>query len=118
VILRPGNAGSNTAADHIQIVKDALKQLPAGHPSGREIMIRTDSAGGTHGFLYWLTARHRNLGYPVGFLFHGAVENILPLIPQKAWTRAYNSDEEERDGVWVATSPACWSSPSGLKGCG
>lgn len=102
VILRPGNAGSNTAADHIQIVRDALKQLPAGHRSGRKLMIRTDSAGGTHEFLHWLTARHRNLGYSVGFPIHGAVEKVLPLIPEKAWTRAYNSDGEERDGAWVA----------------
>ena len=28
--LRPGNAGSNTAADHIAICRDALAQLPAG----------------------------------------------------------------------------------------
>lgn len=102
MILRPGNAGSNTTADHIQVVRDALKQLPAGHRSGRKVMIRTDSAGGTHEFLHWLTAGHRNLGYSVGFPIHGAVGNVLPLIPQKAWTRAYNSDGEERDGAWVA----------------
>jgi hypothetical protein len=102
VILRPGNAGANTAADHIQIVKDALKQLPAGHRSGRKVMIRTDSAGGTHEFLHWLSARHRNLGYSVGFPIYGAVEKVLPLIPDKAWTRAYNSDGFERDGAWVA----------------
>lgn len=65
--LRPGNAGSNTATDHITVTKDALKQLPAGHRSGRKVMIRTDSAGGTHGFLHWLSAKHRNLGYTVGF---------------------------------------------------
>ncbi|MEC5178773.1 IS1380 family transposase [Arthrobacter sp. CG_A4] len=102
VLLRPGNAGSNTAADHIQVVKDALKQLPTGYRSGRRIMIRTDSAGGTHGFLTWLTAGRRNLGYTVGFPIHGAIEAALPRIPKNAWTRAYNSDGAERDGAWVA----------------
>ncbi|MGO4652259.1 IS1380 family transposase [Arthrobacter sp. 2RAF22] len=102
VLLRPGNAGSNTAADHIEVVRDALKQLPASHRSGRKVMIRTDSAGGTQEFLHWLTARHRNLGYSVGFPIHGALENVLPLIPDKAWTRAYNSNGFERDGAWVA----------------
>jgi hypothetical protein len=102
VLLRPGNAGSNTATDHITVTKDALKQLPAGHRSGRKVMIRTDSAGGTHGFLHWLTAKHRNLGYTVGFPIHGAVEAALPRIPKTAWTRAYNSDGVERDGAWVA----------------
>jgi len=28
MMLRPGRAGSNTAADHIQVTKDALRQLP------------------------------------------------------------------------------------------
>ncbi|WP_420030178.1 IS1380 family transposase, partial [Psychromicrobium xiongbiense] len=101
MILRPGNAGSNTATDHIQVVKDALKQLPPTHRSGRKIMIRTDSAGGTQEFLHWLSAKHRNLGYSVGFPIHGAVENVLPLIPETAWARAYNSDGFERDGAWV-----------------
>jgi hypothetical protein len=28
ILLRPGNAGSNTAADHITVTRDALRQLP------------------------------------------------------------------------------------------
>lgn len=102
VLQRPGNAGSNTAADHITVVRDSLKQLPAAHRTGRKIMIRTDSGGGTHEFLKWLTNKHRNLGYSVGFPIHGQVEKALPLIPKKAWARAYNSDGVERDGAWVA----------------
>lgn len=102
VLLRPGNSGSNTAADHIRLVRDALAQLPQRYRSGRKVMIRTDSAGGTHEFLDWLTARHRNLAYSVGFPIHGPAEQVLPLIPEKAWTRAYNSDGEEREGAWVA----------------
>ncbi|MBG6226515.1 hypothetical protein IWX63_003114, partial [Arthrobacter sp. CAN_A2] len=102
VLLRPGNAGSNTAADHIQVTKDALAQLPKGFRSGRRVMIRTDSAGGTHDYLDWLTHPRRNLGYSVGFPLHGAVETVLPQVPRTAWTRAYNSDGVERDGAWVA----------------
>ncbi|RAX43701.1 hypothetical protein DQ354_19390 [Arthrobacter sp. AQ5-06] len=44
----------------------------------------------------------RNLGYSVGFPLPGSVEKVLPLIPENAWTRAYNSDGLERDGAWVA----------------
>jgi hypothetical protein len=47
-LLRQGNAGSNTAADHIAVVKAALAQLPghqAGTRPGRKILIRTDGAG-------------------------------------------------------------------------
>ena len=33
-LLRPGNAGSDTAADHITVLREALRQLP-GHQTGR-----------------------------------------------------------------------------------
>jgi hypothetical protein len=51
MLLRKGNAGSNTAADHITVAKKALAQLPfhrRGGRAGRKVLIRTDSAGGTH----------------------------------------------------------------------
>jgi len=101
VLLRPGNAGSNTAADHIEVTRDALEQLPGEFRSGRKVLIRTDSAGGTHEFLNWLTASSKDLSYSVGFPIHGAVEAALPLIPKDGWTFAYNSDGIERDGAWV-----------------
>jgi len=47
MLLRKGNAGSNTAADHIQVTKDALRQLPfhrRGGRVGRKVLIRTDGA--------------------------------------------------------------------------
>ena len=54
--LRPGNAGSNTAADHITVTKAALAQVPGASPRpGKNVLIRTDSAGGTHDYLNWLT---------------------------------------------------------------
>ena len=56
-LLRPGNAGSNTAADHITTAQLALAQLPKKFRRGRQTLIRTDSGGGTHEFLAWLTKR-------------------------------------------------------------
>jgi hypothetical protein len=47
ILLRPGNAGSNTATDHISVIRQALAQLPAhrpGHRLGRKVLIRTDGA--------------------------------------------------------------------------
>lgn len=35
ILLRPGNAGSNTAADHISVARDALRQLPFTGKGGR-----------------------------------------------------------------------------------
>ena len=55
ILLRPGNAGSNTAADHIEATRLALVQLP--RHARRRVLIRADSGGGTHDFLSWLRAR-------------------------------------------------------------
>jgi hypothetical protein len=35
LLLRPGNAGSNTAADHLTVLRDALRQLPDVRPGIR-----------------------------------------------------------------------------------
>ena len=48
-------------------MKDALAQLPAEVKRGRNLLVRTDGAGCTHDFLTWLTAKHRNFGYSIGF---------------------------------------------------
>ncbi|PCC30219.1 IS1380 family transposase [Glutamicibacter sp. BW80] len=100
--LRAGNAGSNTAADHIAVTQAALEQLPAAYRSGRQTMVRTDSAGGTHKFLDWLTDPERDLSYSVGFTITEAIAEVLPLIPEEGWTQAYNNDGYERDGAWLA----------------
>ncbi|MFF5369719.1 transposase [Streptomyces sp. NPDC013187] len=50
-VLRPGNAGANTAADHIAVLDAALAQIPDAHRHGTGILIRADSAGGAKVFL-------------------------------------------------------------------
>jgi hypothetical protein len=55
IVLRAGNAGSNTATDHIETVRLAIAQLPPH--LRRKVVVRADSGGGTHEFLKWLTAR-------------------------------------------------------------
>ena len=58
----PGNAGSNTAAEHIEVARLALAQLP--RRQRRRVLIRTDSGGGTYDFLTWLTSPGRRLHHP------------------------------------------------------
>jgi Transposase DDE domain group 1 len=100
IMLRPGNAGSNTAADHIEAVQLALAQLPAG--MRKRVLVRADSAGGTHDFLTWLTRPGRRLQYSVGFTITGEAAEAIAKIPARAWTPAYDSDGAVRDGAWVA----------------
>ena len=65
-LLRPGNAGSNAAAEHIATARLALAQLPKKYRRGRQTLIRTDSADGTRDFVSWLAKRGRWLSYSVG----------------------------------------------------
>jgi hypothetical protein len=105
-LLRRGNAGSNTAADHLTVLEDALAQIPAhlrqSDDHGKvKVLIRTDAAGATHAF----TARIAGLGmqFSVGaYLHHFDIHTLLARIPATAWTPAYNADGKPRDGAWVA----------------
>jgi len=99
-VLRPGNVGSNTAADHIEATRLALAQLP--RHQRRKALIRADSAGGTHEFLKWLTARSRRLEYSVGLTITGDIQDAIGKIPAGAWTQAYDGDGEPRHGAWAA----------------
>jgi hypothetical protein len=100
ILLRPGNAGSNTAADHIETTRLALAQLP--RRLRRKVLIRTDSAGGTHGFLTWLTAPSRRLHYSVGMTITEDMQAAILKVPDDGWTPAYDGDGQVRDGAWVA----------------
>ncbi len=102
-LLRKGNAGSNTAADHIAVVKAALAQLPGHRPGtrpGRKVLIRTDGAGGTHDFVNWLVSQR--LSYSVGFTLPDTFAASLATMPKDGWTPAYDGDGQVREGAWVA----------------
>lgn len=83
-LLRPGNAGSNTAADHITVTRQALAQLPfrTSGAVGKKVLIRTDGAGGTHAFLQYLTAR--KLSYSVGFTLTDAMAQAVDDISRRS----------------------------------
>ena len=100
IVLRPGNAGSNTAADHIEASRLALAQLPR-QLRGR-VLVRADSGGGTHEFLHWLTARSCPLHYSVGLTITEDFQAAILQVPAKSWTPAYDGDGQVRDGAWVA----------------
>jgi hypothetical protein len=101
-LLRPGNAGSNTAADHITTAQLALAQLPKKYRRGRRTLIRTDSAGGTHEFVAWLARRGRWLSYSVGMTITEQIHQAVLKVPATAWTAAIEPGGEIRDGAWVA----------------
>jgi hypothetical protein len=105
ITLRPGNAGSNHAGDHIEVLTRAIAQLPAEYR--RHLLIRLDGAGATHELLDWLTAfgqvRGRQVEYSVGFpTKNNAVTSAITKLPDTAWTAALATDGEVRDSADVA----------------
>jgi hypothetical protein len=64
-VLRPGNAGSNTAEDHQTVLDLALAQIPTEIADSVEILIRADSAGATHALLDY--CHDADLRFSVGY---------------------------------------------------
>jgi hypothetical protein len=100
ILLRPGNAGSNTAAEHIEVTKLALAQLPP--KLRRRALIRTDSGGGTHEFLAWLASPGRRLHYSAGMTITEDMQEAILALPERVWEPAYDAGGQVRPGAWVA----------------
>ena len=105
-ILRPGNAGANTASDQITVTDLALAQIPDPERHGQPILIRADGAGATKAWLAHLhhlrTGRGLDLDYSVGFTMTDAVQQAILTLPDQAWTPAVQVDGQLRDGADVA----------------
>lgn len=97
-ILRAGNAGANTARDHIEVLEDALEQLPP-EALDEEILVRADSAGATHEFTD--ACRDADIRFSVGYELTEAVREAILGLPESAWQPAIDADEELREGAWV-----------------
>jgi hypothetical protein len=100
ILLRAGNAGSNTAAEHIEVTRLALAQLP--RKLRRRVLIRTDSGGGTHEFLTWLASPSRRLHYSIGMAITEEMQEAILALPERIWEPAYDADGQARPGAWVA----------------
>ena len=97
-ILRPGNAGSNTASDHKQVLDLALAQLDEKALDG-EILVRADGAGSTHELTVY--CREGDLRFSFGFDLSQPVREAIIAIPESAWERALRRDGTEREHSWV-----------------
>lgn len=98
-VLRPGNAGANTAADHVEVLDLALAQLPETL-AGPGLLVRADSGGATHAFLDHVAAR--GLRFSVGFDLTEPVRAAVLAVPEKAWRPALTQAGERRAGAAVA----------------
>ena len=121
-LLRPGNAGSNTAIDQLVVAAEALRQLPAAYlqratavdaAEADRVVIRTDSAGAVHEFIDGV----RELGarFSVGLPIDEALRDRILAVDETAWQPALDADDEAREGAWVVEldPPAGW--PQGAR---
>jgi len=113
-LLRPGNAGSNTASDHIIVLDQALRALPErarprpgvepGTWEGTRLLARSDSAGATHAFA--TACVERGVNFSFGFPVDTRIQRIVDVIPEQCWHPAIQTDNGEgndiREGAWVA----------------
>jgi hypothetical protein len=111
-MLRPGNANAGTVADHLELLDAAIAQLPtgvaAGHRSGddaglvgRELVVRSDSAGCSEGFLSG--CRERNVTFSVVARRNAQIEAAIfdAVGLDEVWTAAIDQDGEMRQGAAV-----------------
>jgi len=116
-MLRPGNAGANTAADHKTMLDLALEQIPSGHIEGLQILVRADTAGATHELADY--CREAQMRYSVGYELSEPVRAAILQIPEDAWVAALDQDGSVRANGQVAeitenVKLSCWPEGSRL----
>jgi len=120
MLLRPGNAGSNTFADHLTVLGAAIRQIPARMRS--KLLVRVDGAGASHelvSHLLSLTSRRRTVLFTCGWAITQADEQAIGLLPAAAWQVAVDQDgvvQEEKHVVEIThllSRAAGW--PDGLR---
>jgi hypothetical protein len=103
MLLRPGNAGSNTVSDHIRVLADAIEQIPARYR--RKILVRVDGAGATHDFvehLQKMNSAFRAVRFTVGWTITGADEDAIAALPAAGWADSVCQDGEATANAGVA----------------
>jgi hypothetical protein len=99
VMLRPGNAGSFTAADHLLVLEAALGQVPAGWRS--DLLVSIDGAGASHAVIDHLTSlntalrhgrRGRRVEYTIGWPVDERTQTGIDQLREHDWTVALAAD--------------------------
>lgn len=111
--LRPGNATHNSIADQLEVLDDAVAQLPAvvavGHRRGdrrrrvrRAVIVRADSAGGSRNLC--AEFRARNIGFAVVARSDAQVKAAISAAvdDEDRWAPALTQSGQVRDGAAVA----------------
>ncbi|MGH9043373.1 MAG: hypothetical protein ACRDVP_00740 [Acidimicrobiales bacterium] len=111
--LRPGNAGANTVADHLNVLEAAIAQLPeevrSGHHADedtdlvtRDVVVLADSGGCSEGLLS--ACRARNVGFFASARSNAQVTaaSFDAMGIEEVWLPALDQEGEPRDDAHVA----------------
>ncbi|MBK7622386.1 MAG: hypothetical protein IPJ14_06865 [Kineosporiaceae bacterium] len=103
VMLRPGSAGSFTAADHIAVLDAAITQIPVDWRS--DLLVTVDGAGASHDLVDRLTAlntarrgdgnygtRGRRVEYSIGWPVDARTMTAIDQLREGDWTMALRAD--------------------------
>jgi hypothetical protein len=115
-MMRPGSAGSNTAADHLQLVDESIAALPPAFR--RSLMVTCDGAGASHDLVKHLDKlagrRGYQLVYSVGWALTEREKTALRLVPPTAWEAAIDARGEVRER---RSGEACGNQRCGHRAC-
>jgi DDE family transposase len=103
MLLRSGNAGSNTFTDHKEVLATALRQVPARFR--RKILVRVDGAGASHELIDHLLSQssaRRMLLFTCGWMITAADEDAIRQVRAGAWQPGLRQDGEAEEDKDVA----------------
>ena len=99
LLLRKGSAGSNTVADHLQVLKEAITGIPARYR--RDLLITVDGAGASHGLIDHITTLNtspwRRVHYSIGWELGTRERTAIGLVPTSAWDAVLNGEGQPRE---------------------
>lgn len=104
VMLREGNAGSNTGADHVKVLDAAIAQIPPAHR--KDLLVTIDGAGAGHQIVDHLTALNARSGhkvhYSVGFDLDERARAAITRLGARGWEPALDADGKPRKDAHIA----------------
>ena len=99
LLLRAGSAGSNTVSDHLEVLEEAISQLPARYR--RDLLITVDGAGASHGLIDHITTLNaspwRRVSYSIGWELGARERAAITLVPACAWGAVLDSQGQPRE---------------------
>jgi hypothetical protein len=104
-MLRPGNAGANTAADLIAVLDQGLVQIPDQFRHGYPVLVRLDGAGASQALLAHIRDQREHgvhAEFSVGWALTEREHTAIAALPEAAWTPAIDTDGDPREAAAVA----------------